>query len=205
MTLAEKYGIQSNTKVEEINLNQNPYEFKGTFKELYDLVAAGRVKALKKYDQVVGISVSGYETTEADNLAGEAFMRAYGPITAMMYFNLATQLVEANLIPTVISEDPLRVTILNGLVTLNEYGEEVTNTKTECEDEGDVYEVPGNLINTEQNIRNYIRKTEGYCLAKGCQITIKYNADKDVYEVRGVQYGRKLSSDERAFIKYATK
>ena len=71
------------------------------------------------------ISVSGYNNVEEDNLAFEAFRKVYEPYQAMTYLNLATQLVEANLIPTIISEKPLRLTILNGLVTLNEYGEEI--------------------------------------------------------------------------------
>ena len=125
MTLAEKYGIQKGKEVEAISLNENPYKFEGTFKEFYELVASGRVKALKQYGTTVGISVGGYETIEADNLAGKAFAEAYGPMQAMRYLNLATQLVEANLIPTVISENPLKITILNGLVTLDEYGNEI--------------------------------------------------------------------------------
>lgn len=125
MTLAEKYGIQKGKEVEAISLNENPYKFEGTFKEFYELVAGGRVKALKQYGNTVGISVGGYETIEADNLAGKAFAEAYGPMQAMRYLDLATQLVEANLIPTIISENPLKITILNGLVTLDEYGNEI--------------------------------------------------------------------------------
>lgn len=132
MTLAEKYGIQSNTKVEEINLNQNPYKYEGTFKEFYGLVASGKVKTLKQNGIICGISVGGYDTIEADNLAGKAFAEAYEPYQTMIYMDLATQLIEANLIPNIISEHPLRVTILNGLVTLNEYGEEI-NLKEEKE------------------------------------------------------------------------
>ena len=127
MTLAEKYGIQSNTKVEEIDLNKNPYEFEGTFKEIYNLIAEGKLKLLKRDGYVVGGSVSGYETAEEDNLAGEAFNKAYWNKPVMAYVNLATQLVEANLIPEVVSEEPLRVTILNGLVTLDINGEEVND------------------------------------------------------------------------------
>lgn len=134
MTLAEKYGIQSNTKVEEINLNQNPYHYEGTFKEFYGLVASGKVKALTQYGFTCGISVDGYETIEQDNLAGKAFAEAYSPSKALRYLNLATQLVEANLIPNIISEDPLRVTILNGLVTLDENGNEI-NSEDEKEPE----------------------------------------------------------------------
>ena len=125
MALKDKYGIQGTGKVEEINLNENPYTFEGTFKEFYDLVAGGRVKALRQNGFIMGISVGGYDTVEQDSLACEAFGRAYSVHKALRYLDLATQLIEANLIPTVVSEDPLRITILNGLVTLNEYGEEV--------------------------------------------------------------------------------
>lgn len=125
MALKDKYGIQGTGKVEEINLNENPYTFEGTFKEFYGLVAGGRVKALRQNGFIMGISVGGYDTIEQDSLASEAFGRAYSVHKALRYLDLATQLIEANLIPTIVSEDPLRITILNGLVTLNEYGEEV--------------------------------------------------------------------------------
>ena len=213
MTLAEKYGIQGNRKVESINLNENPYSFEGTFKEFYGLVAAGRVKALKQGGTTVGISVGGYETIEDDNLAGKAFANAYNPYQAMNYLELATQLVEANLIPTVISENPLRITILNGLLTLDENGNEVeVEPEKELEDEEDVlddgrvydvYEVPYEVgTYGEKNIRNYIRKTEGRCLARGCELNIHYNEDTNVYEVTGIEWGRNLTEAERAKVTY---
>lgn len=144
MTLAEKYGIQKGKEVEAISLNENPYKFEGTFKEFYELVAGGRVKALKQYGNTVGISVGGYETIEADNLVGKAFAEAYGPMQALRYLDLATQLVEANLIPTVISENPLKITILNGLVTLDECGNEIKEAvkeETTATDTGVVFTV----------------------------------------------------------------
>ena len=135
MTLAEKYGIQKGKEVEAISLNENPYKYEGTFKEFYGLVAAGKVKALKQYGTTVGISVGGYDTIEADNLAGKAFADAYNPMQVMHYLEVATQFVEANLIPNIISENPLRCKILNGRVTLdenlNEVEEATTNTGTE--------------------------------------------------------------------------
>ena len=210
MTLAEKYGIQKGKEVEAISLNENPYKFEGTFKEFYELVAGGRVKALKQYGNIVGISVGGYDTVEDDNLAGKAFAEAYGQMQAMRYLDLATQLVEANLIPTIVSEDPLRITILNGLVTLNEYGDEVKEAvKEEVEDEctedetSDVYTVPGNIGRYgEKNIRNYIRAKEGRCLARGAQLDIHYNAKDDVYEIKDIEWGRKLTEAERELIEY---
>ena len=214
MTLAEKYGIQKGKEVEAISLNENPYKFEGTFKEFYELVAGGRVKALKQYGDIVGISVSGYDTIEADNLAGKAFAEAYGPMQAMKYLDLATQLVEANLIPTIVSENPLRITILNGLVTLDEYGNEVEpevkkdepkydeETGELKEDTAD-YIVPGNIgTYGEKNIRNYIRASEGRCLARGAQLDIHYNAEDDVYEIRNIEWGRKLTEAERELIEY---
>lgn len=145
MTLAEKYGIQSNTKVEEIDLNKNPYKFEGTFKEIYNLMAEGKLKLLKQDGYVVGGSVSGYDTAEEDNLAGEAFNEAYWNKPVMAYVNLATQLVEANLIPEIISEDPLRVTILNGLVTLDINGEEVNDVDATdgCETKANTFTIDG--------------------------------------------------------------
>ena len=211
MTLAEKYGIQKGKEVEAISLNENPYKYEGTFKEFYGLVAAGRVKALKQYGRTVGISVGGYDTIEADNLAGKAFADAYEPMQAMKYLDLATQLVEANLIPTIVSENPLRITILNGLVTLNEYGDEIKEAvkeevKDECtaDEESDVYTVPGNIGSFgEKNIRNYIRFKEGRCLARGAQLDIHYNATDNVYEIKNIEWGRKLTEAERELIEYA--
>ena len=164
MALKDKYGIQGTGKVEEINLNENPYTFEGTFKEFYDLVASGRVKALKRNDSIIGISVGGYETVEADNLAGEAFGKAYNGYQALRYLDLATQLIEANLIPTIVSEDPLRITILNGLVTLNEYGEEVKeetpvaeNVNVAQTEEGPTFTVDG----VEYHIIDNPNRTDG--------------------------------------------
>jgi len=212
MTLAEKYGIQKGKEVEAISLNENPYKFEGTFKEFYELVAGGRVKALKQYGHTVGISVGGYDTIEADNLAGKAFAEAYNPMQAMHYLELASQLVEANLIPTIVSEDPLRITILNGLVTLDKYGNEIEPEVDEDETEDaeedvadtEVYKVPGNIGSYgEKNIRNYIRFKEGRCLARGAQLDIRYDETDDVYEVRDIEWGRKLTEAERELIEYA--
>ena len=77
MTLAEKYGIQVVNEIQEINLNQNPYKFEGTFSELYGLVASGRLKIVEQDGILVGGSISGYDTIEDDNLAYTAFMKAY--------------------------------------------------------------------------------------------------------------------------------
>lgn len=162
MTLAEKYGIQKGKEVEAISLNENPYKFEGTFKEFYELVAGGRVKALKQYGNIVGISVGGYETIEADNLAGKAFAEAYGPMQAMHYLELATQLVEANLIPNIISENPLRLTILNGLVTLdenlNEVKEATTNTETTTDSKDPTFTIDG----VEYHIVDNPNRNDGY-------------------------------------------
>lgn len=164
MALKDKYGIQGTGKVEEIDLNENPYTFEGTFKEFYGLVASGRVKALKRNDSIIGISVGGYDTVEADNLAGEAFGKAYNGYQALRYLDLATQLIEANLIPTIVSEDPLRITILNGLVTLNEYGEEVKeetpvaeNVNVAQTEEGPTFTVDG----VEYHIIDNPNRTDG--------------------------------------------
>lgn len=146
MALKDRYGIQGTGKVEEINLNENPYTFEGTFKEFYGLVVGGRVKALRQNGYIIGISVSGYENAEADNLAGQAFSKAYSFCKALRYLDLATQLVEANLIPTIVSEDPLRITILNGLVTLNEYGEEVQEEAPVAQEEANVNPETGEVI-----------------------------------------------------------
>jgi len=201
MTLAEKYGIQKNSVVGSIELTKNPYSFKGTFEELYNLTASGRLKLLKQDGRLVGGSISGYDTVEDDNLAGKAFMEAYMCKPLMDYVNLATQLVEANLIPTIISEDPLKVSILNGLVVLDQYGNEIHNDGDEApaedqDEDEDEYLVPGDVVDDTRNIKNYIRYTEGRCLARGCNPNIEYDADRDVYVVTGLEFGRKLTDAE---------
>lgn len=211
MTLAEKYGIQKGAKVGTINLSENPYTFKGTFEELYGLVAGGRLKLLTQNGMVVGGSISGYDNIEQDNLAGKAFMEAYGCRPLMQYVNLAVELVEANIIPKVITESPLTISILNGLVTLDLYGNEIqrpqpkaTQPNEEVDDEDEVYEVPGNVVDTDRNIKNYIRAMEGRCLARGCNPDITYNEDTGVYEVRGIKWGRKLTDAELDLVTYET-
>lgn len=212
MTLAEKYGIQKGKGIEEINLNENPYKFEGTFKEFYGLVKAGKVKALKEHGQIIGISVDGYETTEADNLAGKAFAEAYDGYTALEYLNLASQLVEANLIPSEITENPVRVTILNGLVTLDKYGNEVkpepkveakaeAEPKPEVEDENDEIRVPLYEVD-EDKLKNYIRKTYGRCLARGYQLDYEIDDENGEYVIKNIQWGRKLTEAEKAAIEY---
>ena len=113
MNLAEKYGIQKTVEVDSIDLNQNPYTFEGTFMEVYNLVAEGRLHLLKQGNMVVGGSVTGYDTVEQDNLAGMAFTRAFMFKPLMEYLELAVSLVEANLIPELVSETPFRISILN--------------------------------------------------------------------------------------------
>ena len=47
-----------------------------------------------------------------------------------------------------------------------------------------------------------IRATEGRCLARGAQLDIHYNAEDDVYEIRNIEWGRKLTEAERELIEY---
>ena len=200
MTLAEKYGIQPNSNVGSIELTKNPYTFEGTFKELYDLTVKGNLKILTQNGMMVGGSVGGYESVEADNLASAAFMKAFMGKPLMQYVTLAKGLVEANIIPTIVSEKPLRITILNGLVTLDMYGNEIHEEADHADDneetERDTCEVPGSVGDNIRDIKNYIRRNVGYCFARGCNPTIKYNLQKDVYEVSGIEWGRKLSRAE---------
>jgi len=183
MTLAEKYGIQKGKEVEAISLNENPYKFEGTFKEFYELVAGGRVKALKQYGTTVGISVGGYDTIEADNLAGKAFAEAYGPMQAMRYLDLATQLVEANLIPNIISENPLRITILNGMVTLDENLNEVkeatknTGTETITDSEEPTFTIDGivyHIVDNPITGKPMIARVDGEKVTSRRAVAIEY-------------------------------
>ena len=203
--LTEIYGINRGAEVGTIELGANPYTFEGTFQELYGLVAEGKLKLLKQNGMVVGGSISGYDTIEQDNLAGEAFNRAYSYKPLMQYVNLAVQLVESNIIPQEIVEDyDLKVRILNN-IWLDLYGNETsapTKKAVVADEDEDVYKVPGILVDDDRNIKNYIRKTEGRCLARGCEPTIRYNEDEDEYEVTGIQWGRKLTEAERDAIEY---
>lgn len=127
--LAQKYGIKLNDyQMDEINLDENPYKFEGTFKEFYGLVSEGRIKLLKQGNYNYGISVSGYVTIEADNLAGRAFAQVYTYSQVMKYVEIANGLISLNLIPEVISEDPLRIKVLGDKIldeNLNEVEPEV--------------------------------------------------------------------------------
>lgn len=207
MTLAEKYGIQKHVEVGSINLDQNPYSYEGTFNEIYSLMVTNKLKLLKQGDMIVGGSVSGYDNTEDDNLASAAFMKAFMLKPLLQYVNLATELVEANLIPTVISENPLRVSILNGRVTLDMYGNEVEEDKVEPEaevqDEDDEIRIdalelddPEDEVDAWKQIKHYLRKEYGRCLARDYEPHFYYDDDTDEYVVCNLKWGRKLTAKE---------
>lgn len=212
MTLAEKYGIKK-SELNSIQLSEVQIKYDGTLSEVYNLIVDGKVKVLKEGNNVVGVSVSGYDTVEEDSLASYAFAKAYYNPLGTSLIKFALDLVESNLVPTKIVDAgaDTTVTILGGLKTLDIYGNEVEPKVEEPEPEAeevvgdepdgvteeDLYIVPGNVA--EGSIKNYIRKTGGRCFARGCQITFDRN-DVGDYEVRGIQYGRKLSQAERDLI-----
>lgn len=142
--LAQKYGIKLNDyQMDEINLDQNPYKFEGTFKEFYGLVSEGRIKLIKQGSCNYGISVGGYDTIEADNLAGEAFNRVYNYSQVRKYVEIATGLISLNLIPEVISEDPLRIKVLGDKI--------LDENLNEVEPEVKVNPQTGELLNTDSD------------------------------------------------------
>lgn len=211
MNLAEKYGIQKVVEVGSIDLNQNPYTFEGTFMEIYNLVAQGRLHLLKQGNMVVGGSITGYDTVEQDNLAERAFMEAFGCKPLMQYVDLAVALVEANLIPTMVSETPFRISILNGLVKLDLMGRQVDDFEDDPEEEEvytsetdvpeDTYIVPSTVALSRTAMKNYIRKQVGRCFARGAEPTYKL-LDNGDWEVSNITWGRKLTKAEIDAIEY---
>lgn len=211
MNLAEKYGIQKTVEVGSIDLNQNPYTFEGTFMEIYNLVAQGRLHLLKQGGMVVGGSITGYDTVEQDNLAERAFMEAFGCKPLMQYVDLAVALVEANLIPTMVSETPFRISILNGLVKLDLMGREVEDLEDDPEDEDapevgaddpeDTYIVPASVALSTKAMKNYIRKQAGRCFARGSAPTYHLLENGD-WKVSDITWGRKLTKAEIDAIEY---
>ena len=204
MNLAEKYGIQKTVEVGSIDLNQNPYTFEGTFMEIYNLVAQGRLHLLKQGNMVVGGSITGYDTIEQDNLAGAAFMQAFMFKPLMEYLELAVALVEASLIPELVSETPFRISILNGLVKLDLMGREVDDFEDDPEDEDvpeDTYIVPATVALSRTAMKNYIRKQVGRCFARGAEPTYKL-LDNGDWEVSNITWGRKLTRAEIDAIEY---
>lgn len=211
MNLAEKYGIQKVVEVGSIDLNQNPYTFEGTFMEIYNLVAQGRLHLLKQGGMVVGGSITGYDTVEQDNLAERAFMEAFGCKPLMQYVDLAVALVEANLIPTMVSERPFTISILNGLVKLDLMGREVDEVEDDPEvedapearadDPEDTYIVPASVALSTKAMKNYIRKQAGRCFARGSAPTYHLLENGD-WEVSNITWGRKLTKAEIDAIEY---
>lgn len=215
MNLAEKYGIQKTVEVGSIDLNQNPYTFEGTFMEIYNLVAQGRLHLLKQDNMVVGGSITGYDTVEQDNLAERAFMEAFGCKPLMQFVDLAVALVEANLIPTMVSETPFRISILNGLVKLDLTGREVEDLEDDLEDDPededapevrtddpeDTYIVPASVALSTKAMKNYIRKQAGRCFARGSAPTYHVLENGD-WEVSDITWGRKLTKAEIDAIEY---
>ena len=160
---------------------------------------------------VVGGSITGYDTIEQDNLAERAFMEAFGCKPLMQFVDLAVALVEANLIPTMVSEAPFKISILNGLVKLDLMGCEVEDLEGDPEDEDapevgaddpeDTYIVPASVALSTKAMKNYIRKQAGRCFARGSAPTYHLLENGD-WKVSDITWDRKSTKAEIDAIEY---
>ena len=208
--LAEGLGIVPNNtiidkEVDLNNLNNNP--FNGTFKQVYDLVLEGKMVSLTRDGQVIGVDVKapeGYTDSEANYY----YDKAYGYVKGTYYPLLAMQLFTANLIPQEIVNDGtsnLKVRVLNN-TWLDMYGDETTppepvETSQGESDEVDEIRVDASYIDEEaedtwKQIKHYLRKEYGRCLARDYEPTFYYDDETDEYVVRNLRWGRKLSKSE---------
>lgn len=208
--LVEGLGIEPNKAIagKEVDLeklNENPYD--GSFEQIYHLVKEGKIAPLTRGGQMVGVSVIAPEGME-DGAANYYYGQALGYVKGTYYPLLAMQLATANLIPQEIVNDKtedLAVKVL-GNKWLNMRGDEIEDPTVEEPEESEPEEtlepedgedlvIPCNACD-EDDLKKYIRKHYGRCLARGYNLDYYINDDGD-YVVENVQWGRKLTQAER--------
>ena len=90
----------------DIAEKQNAIKYDGSFKTIYDLVMADKLKLFTDGDILLGLSIdSGAKSIEEDIWAGENFARAYTPHNAYKYSQAALALKAANIIVDAIKDD----------------------------------------------------------------------------------------------------
>lgn len=90
----------------DIAEKQNAIKYDGSFKTIYDLVMADKLKLFTDGDILLGLSIdSGAKSIEQDIWASENFARAYTPHTAYKYSQAALALKAANIIVDAIKDD----------------------------------------------------------------------------------------------------
>lgn len=90
----------------DIAEKQNAIKYDGSFKTIYDLVMADKLKLFTDGDILLGLSIdSGAKSIEEDIWASENFARAYTPHNAYKYSQAALALKAANIIVDAIKDD----------------------------------------------------------------------------------------------------
>lgn len=100
--LAQRLGLEV-APTQAINLEEavSPITFEGTLEEVLKYVKEGKINVVKQGGYLVGMHFNSGLGTLEDNLAGEAFGRAYGGKPVMRWVAIAVQLLECGLIDQV--------------------------------------------------------------------------------------------------------
>lgn len=213
-TKAQELGLVKNdlTNVTDLEkLNSNPY--KGTFEEVYNMVADGTIRPLVRYGEIIGGDVTKAPEGYTDSEAAYYFNQVYGTMLGTKYAMLAFKLKSYNLRPLeVVGEGyDIKVNALGTWFDIN--GDEVDAPKrmvesTEDEEveeqelveasDDDEDELPDEVEVEDEDelnelgLRDYLRLKYGRCLARGSDPYY----DEDDMMIYNIEWGRKLTEAE---------
>ena len=158
-------------------------KYKGTFEELKGLYENGQITLVTDSSgEVTQLWVdSGMNDPMMDALAGQAFARVYSCSQTMRWIEMIIK-----------GETPHEDT------PVESHTDEDAEPEVEYAEEDDSITVPAGC-----HVKNYLRKTYGHCFAKGSvqDWDVTENADGSK-TIRNVKWGRKLSPQELALLKY---
>ena len=209
-TKAQELGLVKNelTNVTDLSkMDSNPY--KGTFEEVYNMVADGTIRPLVKNGEIIGGDVTKAPEGYTDSEASYYFGQVYGTMLGTKYAMLAFKLKSYNLRPVEIVGEGYNSKV-NALGTwFNIDGNEVDEPKDDLPEENaeaeerviveasdddlpDEVEVEDEDELQELGVRDYLRLKYGRCLARGCEPYY----DEDDMMIYDIEWGRKLTEGE---------
>lgn len=209
-TKAQELGLVKNdlTNVTDLSkMDSNPY--KGTFEEMYNMVADGTIRPLVRNGEIIGGDVTKAPEGYTDSEASHYFGQTYGMMLGTKYAMLAFKLKSYNLKPVEIVGEGYNIKV-NALGTWFDIdGNEVDEPKDDLPEENaeaeerviveasdddlpDEVEVDDEDELQELGVRDYLRLKYGRCLARGCEPYY----DGDDMMIYDIEWGRKLTEGE---------
>lgn len=211
----------------DIAEKQNAIKYDGSFKTIYDLVMADKLKLFTDGDILLGLSInSGAKSIEEDIWASENFARAYTPHTAYKYSQAALALKAANIIVDAIKDDKYLFLYAAGKVLDLDLDEVVTLSTIELAEAtlDNIYEMLETALSEKiatssqtqdlpsrvvveaseipeanlRKIKSYLKNKYNHFIAKNCELTYNYDSEAGTIVIENIEWGRKVSSTERS-------